>query len=56
MVKRNAMYHLHDNVEQAIDFPEIINADEVRVIELGHAFGLTLKRRAEFKVFTEVAG
>ena len=49
------MYHLHDDVEHAIDFPEIINADEVGVIEFGHAFGLTLKRRAKFKVFTEVA-
>ena len=56
MIERSAMHHLHNDVEHAVNLPEVINADEVRVIEFGHALGLALKRRLKGSVLTEVAG
>ena len=41
------VHELHDDVGHAVDLAEVVDADEVRVVELGHGLGLGLEAAAE---------
>ena len=49
------MNQLHDNIEQAIDLSKIINADEVGVIQLRHAFGFRFKGCPKLSIFAKMS-
>ena len=45
---------LHDDEKHAIDLAEVVHADEVRVIEARHRFGLGLKTGAKVGISAEL--
>ena len=56
MEKRLARHKLHDDVEHAVHFTEVVDADQVWVVEPCHAFGFGFEDRAEARILAELLG
>ena len=50
-----SIHELHDDVEHVVDLPEVINADKVGMVQLGHGLGLVFEPPAEVVVLPEFA-
>ena len=56
MEQRHSRHILHDDIQHAGDFPEVVNADEIGMVEAGHGLGLGLESLAECGVRAEFLG
>ena len=55
VVERLPVHELHHDIGHVVDFTEIVDADEVRVVEHGHGLGLVLEPPTEVLVLTKFA-
>ena len=55
VVEGLAVHEFHHDIEHVVDFTEVVDADKVRVVQLGHRLGLILEPFAKLPVFAKLA-